>query len=475
MLNKNVNVFKKNGYICLYHSITMNLVYLEQSTFANEEKMEKLVSELPQDFLEAQDQYIKVQEAIKPFLLPKLQTLFMIINETCNLRCTYCRYVQKLPENYVGSVMNEVIGRNIIKKFLSDNSANVDNKTVVLFGTEVLQHPKLVNVLAECVRDFDKKHGVDTELVLFTNGVLISDQVIEMIKRNSIMPIISIDGPKEIHDQARIYRNGKGSYDIIRKNCDSLNKNGIQFGISTAVGEHNIDILPDVVEYFINNFYPINIGLNPMEINKNISKDVFYTKFMKQSLKAFEIARNYGISIPQVMRRIRPFVERKHRIKECPTCGGALRVYPDGRVGTCSHFVANDEYCVPYEVYIKDNIYQNEMIKLWSSRTQFFFPNCSTCAAISLCGGGCVYNAFLQNKDIMKPDYRVCSHSKYGLEWCIWKLFDDIDGEKLLKSSNVVVPSIKMRRALYGKVNEANTRLPLQEYNSFGEVNLNVT
>ncbi|MDR1467300.1 MAG: radical SAM protein [Oscillospiraceae bacterium] len=474
MFNKNVRMFSKNDYVCLYNIITMNTIYLKQSTLTNKEKTKELISKMPQDFLKGTNHYEQIQESIKPFLLPKLKTLFMIINETCNLFCKYCRYIQKLPKNHVGTVMDKTIGKGIIEKFLSGDNTGIERKSIVIFGTEILQHPDLVESLAKCVREFDAKNNVNTELTMFTNGVLINNKVIKIIKENSIVTIISIDGPKEIHDQARIYRSGKGSYEIVKKNCDLLRENGIRFGISTAVGEHNIDALPDIIEHFVKEFNPINIGLNPMEINKDAPKDIFYTKFMRQSLKAFEIARNYGVSLPQVMRRIRPFVERRQRIKECPTCGGSLRVYPNGRIGTCSHFVANDEYCIPYKTYVEDGISKNKIIRQWSLRTQFNFPKCSECEAISLCGGGCVYNAFLQNNDIMSPDHRVCSHSKYGLEWCIWKLFDDIVGKKILEISDIIVPDIEMRRALYGKIDEVNNVLPLQEYNSFGEVSLNI-
>lgn len=470
--NKNVHKFVKDNYLCLYNTMTMDIAYLKNN---GSESLTSIEHKLPKCFINGEDYYLKIQKSINSYLQPKLKTLFMIINETCNLRCKYCRYIQKLPEGYIGTVMSESVGKGIIEKFLSDTSGGIsERKSIVIFGTEVLQHPQLVKEFSKCIRNYDAENGKNTEITLFTNGTLINHETIQIIKDYKIFPIVSVDGPQDIHDKARIYRSGKGSYSKIKKNCDLLRENNIKFGISTAVGEHNIDVLPDIIKHFVQEFNPVNIGLNPMEINKNAPKEIFYTKYMRQSLKAFDIAREYGISLPQVMRRIRPFVEKRQRIKECPTCGGSLRVYPNGRIGTCSHFVANKEYCIPYEEYIKNGISNNKIIKQWSLRTQFNFPKCASCEAISLCGGGCVYNAFLQNSDIMSPDYRICSHSKYALEWCIWKLFEDINGRKILENQEVIVPNIEMRRKLYGKIDETSTFLPLQEYNSFGEVNLSI-
>ena len=51
--------------------------------------------------------------------------------------------------------------------------------------------------------------------VIITNGTILTDRMLAFIKRNISAMTISIDGPKEINDIQRIYKNGKGSYERI--------------------------------------------------------------------------------------------------------------------------------------------------------------------------------------------------------------------------------------------------------------------
>ncbi|WP_066501433.1 radical SAM/SPASM domain-containing protein [Abyssisolibacter fermentans] len=469
MINKDVHIFTKGQYSCLYNSITMDLIYLKNNWLSGNKPSEEICKQLPKEFTTNNDYYKEALKKIQSYLKPNIKTLFMIINEQCNLACEYCRYINKLPKNFVGQVMDETVGKGLINKFLTSEIDN-ESKTIVLFGTEVLQNSDLVEELAKYIREIDLKNQLSpTDITIFTNGTLINDRVVRFIKQYDITPIISIDGWEEIHDKARVNKAGKGTYKKIRKNCELLKNEGIKFGISTAVGEHNVDYLPEIIDFFIEEFDPLNVGLNPLEINDKYSKEIFFNKYIEQGLKAFEVARQKGISLPQVMRRIRPFVEQKHRLKECPTCGGALRVYPNGRIGTCSHFVAVNEYCIDYKTYINEDINSKDIFNQWSHRTQFSFNQCSNCEAISLCGGGCVYNAFLQNDEIMAPDYRICFHSKYALEWCIWKLFEYTRGANILEKQTYFKPDKKMRKLIYGNIDEDNLKLPLQKYNTFGE------
>lgn len=51
--------------------------------------------------------------------------------------------------------------------------------------------------------------------------------LIELIRENHISFTVSIDGPQKIHDMYRKFANGKGSFDRIVANIDTLAKNGI--------------------------------------------------------------------------------------------------------------------------------------------------------------------------------------------------------------------------------------------------------
>lgn len=465
--------YENGNYKCYYNAITQDVLYCNKTAVFSD-VIHNADALTKRAFDNKIDYYEIAKKSVDKHLHPSIDTMFLLVNERCNLYCEYCRYIQKLPDSYIGSTMELSTGIKLVDKFLEIKKTSdlPTRKTIVFFGTEVLLNAELISDLAYYIREKEKEKNLFVELVLFTNGMIINEKIIRCLRDCNITPIISIDGWAELHDKARKYRNGVGTYAVINDNCKKLMSHNIRFGISTAVGEHNIDFLPDIIKHFYHEFKPINIGLNPMEISSKYSRDVFFEKYIQSGLEAFKIAREFGISIPQIMRRIRPFVEKKCRIKECPTCGGSIRVYPNGTVGTCSHFVAEGNHCIDLETFKKNNLNEVDVFTSWSQRTQFNFEKCKYCEAITLCGGGCVYNAYLQNGDIWTPDNRICTHSKLSLQWCIWDLFDRINGAFKLgdDKNSSLIPTMEERRLIYMNIDENSVKLPLQRYNSFGEI-----
>lgn len=50
---------------------------------------------------------------------------------------------------------------------------------------------------------------------------------------------------------------------------------------------------------------------------------------------------------------------------------------------------------------------------------------CKNCPALGICGGGCPFNAYQQEKNIWALDKRFCIHAKMTLEWLIWDLYQN--------------------------------------------------
>jgi len=84
-----------------------------------------------------------------------------------------------------------------------------------------------------------------------TNGILIDENFISFFKRSNengeILNLgVSIDGPREVHDHFRKFRNGKDSHNIIMKNLELLSDNNIKFDILSVCSDialENISML----------------------------------------------------------------------------------------------------------------------------------------------------------------------------------------------------------------------------------------
>src|SRR5207245_1070058 len=84
--------------------------------------------------------------------------------------------------------------------------------------------PLLKNVVAYA-NEKAAAEGRSIDFSLTTNATLLTPAIIEFLSQNRIGVTVSMDGPKEMHDQLRVFSNGRGSYDIIAPKVRALIQN----------------------------------------------------------------------------------------------------------------------------------------------------------------------------------------------------------------------------------------------------------
>ncbi|WP_273225785.1 radical SAM protein [Geosporobacter ferrireducens] len=158
---------------------------------------------------------------------------YMIISITnrCNLACKGCyskaqhRPVEKeMSCDRLQSVILEAKGLGISFIFLA--------------GGEPLMRPDILDITNE-----------NPEIIfpLFTNGILITDEIITRLRnQRNVVPIISMEGYETDTNERR----GSGVYEHLQKTIKKLKHSGIFFGYSFTVTRKNFDTLTD--EAFIN-------------------------------------------------------------------------------------------------------------------------------------------------------------------------------------------------------------------------------
>ncbi|KAA8816173.1 radical SAM/SPASM domain-containing protein [Bifidobacterium vespertilionis] len=174
--------------------------------------------------------------------------LVLNISEGCNLTCPYCfagqgsyghesRWMTK-EEAYKYTI-------EAVKKFPS-------LKKIKLFGGEPFMNIRAIEGVCQAVRENQKRNIVITTV---TNMMIYSQIYVNIIKEYNIHITVSIDGPKEIHDKYRKFRNGRGSYDLITKNLNKYKDSGIIINNYESVYtlfeyQHGFSI-GDIVDYLI--------------------------------------------------------------------------------------------------------------------------------------------------------------------------------------------------------------------------------
>lgn len=154
-------------------------------------------------------------------------TSFLVkVASRCNLDCDYC-YVyhhadqswRKMPKLLSGEHQDAFAQR------LAEYAALVELKraTIIFHGGE----PLLAG--ADYLVEFTRKirsaaSGVEIDFGMQTNGLLLTDEVLDKLQAEDIAVSLSIDGPREAHDLHRTTRKGRSSFEQVAGALERLKK-----------------------------------------------------------------------------------------------------------------------------------------------------------------------------------------------------------------------------------------------------------
>lgn len=152
----------------------------------------------------------------------KLDTILIKIASRCNINCDYC-YVYNMGDNGWRSMPTQisfdtvgVIAKTLNKLYYTQQRPF----SVILHGGEPLLLGKnKLKTIVELLRNFLPS---DCPLGIQTNGILITEEILECCFKAKTTISISIDGPQQINDKSRVGHNGKGTFDRVIKGIETL-------------------------------------------------------------------------------------------------------------------------------------------------------------------------------------------------------------------------------------------------------------
>lgn len=154
--------------------------------------------------------------ALRQKLEHGLHRLTLAVSEACNLRCRYCSYSGAYRYHRVHS--EKKMNGEIMKKavdFYFAHSKETKDKKMSFYGGEPLTHFDLIK---QCVEYVETKHNTRASYNMTVNGTLLDKNRISFLVEKDFALLVSLDGPQDIHDRNRVFKNGKGSFDAITKN-----------------------------------------------------------------------------------------------------------------------------------------------------------------------------------------------------------------------------------------------------------------
>ena len=198
-------------------------------------------------------------EDLKEDVPPVTPMFFMIdLTNRCNMSCRYClrdinsrSEEESISENRILDICSFLV--NYCEK-IGDNRI-----TIQPWGGEPLLEADKIFLMQDELR----KHGINPQITIETNGLLLDEKMIKELNRRGISISISIDGYKNIHDLQRVSVFGKGTHVYVENKIRQVqNLNGADISSITTITKNSIDHISEIMEYFVK-----DIGLKHLKMN----------------------------------------------------------------------------------------------------------------------------------------------------------------------------------------------------------------
>ncbi|MFA7253487.1 MAG: radical SAM protein [Patescibacteria group bacterium] len=362
-----------------------------------------------------------LQKATEEASSRSIQNLYLIMTNRCNLACSYCLYgtknSQTLDLENQAMYMSEQVAGNAIECFAEITKSNPHTdgywQQITFYGGEPLLNVDALEASVDAVLRL-KRNGLlwdDTNLVINTNGVLINDQSIDLIKRGNIEVQISIDGFADVHDKNRymLTRDGStGSFDYVVNALQRLTCAGISVTPMITVTEDNLGTLDQFVVWLCKEFSIKSYGMSILMSGTGKTAEDYPERAAEMMYKTYLAASGYGAYDYALQDQLEGLFGPRIAKQECGA-GRKLTVFPDGMLHTCQALEATGLTSVgklPVFEQAESN-WQN-----WSQRSRFQNPACLECPVLGACGGGCAAGSFHSSGDINQIDPNKCNWTK---------------------------------------------------------------
>lgn len=202
-----------------------------------------------------------------------VELLILQVTQQCNFRCGYCVYSGNYNNrNHTSKRMNLSTAYKGID-FLINHSKNRRQVVINFYGGEPLLEFDLIKRCINYAKE--KGEGKKIKFNMTTNGYLLNDEIIEFLIKNDVSIMISLDGPKEVHDEHRkLALNGEGTFDKVMSKIQGIRKKYPNFiknlSFSTVMDPNNDFCKID--NFFKSNSSVKDISITPTLINENQSK-----------------------------------------------------------------------------------------------------------------------------------------------------------------------------------------------------------
>lgn len=336
----------------------------------------------------------------------------------CNFECPYC-----FENKRKGKMSRETQDQVIESLKNAIDLAKAGSLHITWYGGEPTLYPDVLEYMSKAFIDMCSERHIDYSARIITNGHLLSQQMTDLFSRCSISSIqVTLDGPMaEIHDATRHLKSGRGSYDSIIENLQTI-RTDARINVRCNVTKNNAsrykelsNLIDTIREKTGNNIYSYP---DRMRCSDSMELDDLYS--VQQTELSYEEFSDLKAETNPVYQKT-PL--RYRRIYCGAQTNNSIVVDELGNLYKCWEDMGKDQHVFGH---IKDLIpimsgkKTDHKIKALDNYLGTIWPEddkeCMSCVLLPVCAGGCPRQRF--------SGQRPCIYEKFNLDKCVLKIYN---------------------------------------------------
>lgn len=371
-----------------------------------------------------------------------------VVTTACNMKCLYCQ--ANNGETQPCLYMDKETAEMAVDIALQSPKRSL---TFEFQGGEPLLNYRIIKHIVEYTELHKKNHIVCYNIV--TNLTLLTEEILEFLRKYQFGISTSLDGSIRINDTNRMYADSSGTYNDVIQSVKKIRMEGLHVGAIQTTTKTSLDAPEEIVRSYVELGFD-NIFIRPLTPlgkatvqwdNLGYTADEFLQFYRNAFEELIQINRR-GIYIKEGHASIflRKIDGRRMNYMELRSpCGagiGQLAYYPDGNIFTCDegrmlYEMGQDTFCLGN---VFENSY-NELINNTICRATCAasvletIPTCCDCVYQPYCGTCPVVN-YAMYGDLLEKMPR-------GYKCSIYAGILDIIFEKILEGDSQTVHILK--------------------------------
>jgi sulfatase maturation enzyme AslB (radical SAM superfamily) len=334
----------------------------------------------------SEDKYVPIKAgytaAITLESLKKIDRYRLEVSLACNLRCSYCVVHMNSVEQ-----QNTLMSLNTAKAIVSRFNDEVGSSgSVFLMGGEPLLNIDVVRYIID---------NIVGNTIIFTNAHSRNDELADYFYKHGTYILTSLDGSTLEQNEKRFHPDVKGNFIKVTNNIKNAIAKGCKVGVSCLLHSGNLTDAVEIATYFVEELKAkaMSFAYPHLTIKQSEENEFDIEAYGNQLIALFRFSKAKKVYIDQIGKIVSSILFNYPMIAGCKAGLSQRTFYPDGKETVCTKI----DTCSDFN------------LDCYFSSLPYFNPKCSNCIAISLCGGGCAWDACVKagNKNL---DWRLCKY-----------------------------------------------------------------